>query len=166
MGAVMSTMSDRGFVAYAAPSTSQRVLKAYLWFIALFHVFVGLSVNMSATFTQMIANGYGAHVDWTPQFTYILHPLGAFMIVLGLLAGAAAREPERYEGVILGFVVLFVIRALHRLVYGGVLTQAFGISSSRNTTNMLVFLAQAVALFLLWRAARTRTRWVTPAAAA
>lgn len=144
------------------PTTSQRILKAYLWFIALFHLFVGVAVNVSPAFTQMIARGYGATVDWTPQFTYILHPLGAFMIVLGLLAGAAAREPDRYEGVILGFVVLFVIRALHRLVYGGVLTQAFGISSSRNMTNMVVFLVQAIVLFLLWRAARTRSRYVTP----
>ena len=146
------------------PNTSQRVLKAYLWFIALFHVFVGVAVNISPAFTQMIARGYGATVDWTPQFTYILHPLGAFMIVLGLLAGAAAREPERYEGVILGFVVLFAIRALHRVVYAGVLSQAFGISSSRNTTNMIIFAVQAVALFLLWRAARTRGRTVAPAA--
>ena len=148
------------------PTTSQRVLKAYLWFIALLHLFVGVAVNVSPAFTQMIARGYGATVDWTPQFTYILHPLGAFMIVLGLLAGAAAREPERYEGVILGFVVLFVIRALHRLVYGGVLTQAFGISRSRNTANMIVFLAQAILLFFLWRAARTRSRYVAPAATA
>jgi len=147
-------------------STSQRILKAYLWFIALFHLFVGVAVNVSPTFTQMIARGYGAQVDWTPQFTYILHPLGAFMIILGLLAGAAAREPERYEGVILGFVVLFAIRALHRIVYGDVLTQAFGIAPSRNTTNAVIFLAQAIALFLLWRAARTRARMVTPAAAA
>lgn len=145
---------------------SQRVLKAYLWFIALFHVFVGLSVNMSTTFTQMIANGYGAHVDWTPQFTYILHPLGAFMIVLGLLAGAAAREPERYEAVILGFVVLFAIRALQRVVYGDVLSQAFGIAPSRNTMNMVLFVVQAVALFLLWRASRPRVRSATVTAAA
>ncbi|NUQ19958.1 MAG: hypothetical protein HOQ09_03260 [Gemmatimonadaceae bacterium] len=159
-------MSDRGFVAYAAPTTSQRVLKAYLWFIALFHLFVGLSVNMSATFTQMIANGYGAHVDWTPQFTYILHPLGAFMIVLGLLAGAAAREPERYEAVILGFVVLFAIRALHRVVYGDVLSQAFGIPASHNTANLIIFAVQAVGLFVLWRASRPRVRATTTAATA
>jgi hypothetical protein len=147
------------------PTTSQRVLKAYLWFIAIFHVFVGVAVNMSPTFTRAIAAGYGARVDWTAQFTYILHPLGAFMIVLGLLAGAAAREPERYEAVILGFVVLFAIRALHRVVYGGVLTEAFGIAPSRNTVNLVIFAAQAILLFVLWRAARTRARTVTPAAA-
>lgn len=142
-------------------STSQRALSAYLWFIAAFHLFVGLSVNLSMPFTQAIAAGYGAQVDWTPQFTYILHPLGAFMIVLGVLAAAAARDPRRYEAVVLGFVLLFAIRALHRLFFGGMLASAFGIPSSRNTMNMVIFGAQAVLLFLLWRASRTTT--LTPA---
>ena len=130
-----------------------RILKAYLWFIAAFHLLVGIAVNVSPSLTQAIARGYGATVDWTPQFTYILHPLGAFMIALGLMAIAAARDPRRYSAVVLGFVVLFVIRALHRLVFGSAITAAFGISASRNMTNMVIFALQAVVLFLLWRAA-------------
>lgn len=138
------------------PSTAQRALKAYLWFIAIFHLFVGLAVNMSDSFTRMIAAGYGATVDWTPQFSYILHPLGAFMIVLGFLAAVAARDPERYDAVIIGFIGLFLIRSLHRVVFGSVLTSAFGISASRNTVNMILMAALAIVLFLLWRAARVR----------
>jgi len=84
--------------------TAPRLLKAYLWFIAIFHLSVGLAVNLSDHFTKMIAAGYGATVDWTPQFTYILRPLGAFMIVLGFLAAVAARDPERYNAVIFGFI--------------------------------------------------------------
>ena len=138
------------------PSTAQRALKAYLWFIAIFHLFVGLAVNMSEGFTRMIAAGYGATVDWTPQFSYILHPLGAFMIVLGFLAAVAARDPERYDAVIFGFIGLFLIRSMHRLVFGSVLTSAFGISASRNTFNMILMAVLAIVLFLLWRAARAR----------
>ncbi len=136
------------------PSTAQRALKAYLWFIAVFHLFIGLAVNLSDSFTKMIAAGYGATVDWTPQFTYILHPLGAFMIVLGFLAAVAARDPERYDAVIFGFIGLFLIRSLHRIVFGSVITSAFGIPSSRNTANMVIMAAQAILLFFLWRAAR------------
>ncbi|MEP6732219.1 MAG: hypothetical protein ABJE10_16355 [bacterium] len=138
------------------PSTAQRVLKAYLWFIAVFHLFVGLAVNLSPGFTRMIAASYGATVDWTPQFTYILHPLGAFMIMLGFLAAVAARDPERYDAVIFGFIGLFLIRALHRLVFADVLSSAFGISSSHNMANMVFMAAQALLLFLLWRSARER----------
>ena len=130
-----------------------KILKAYLWFIAAFHLLVGIAVNVSTPLTQAIARGYGATVDWTPQFVYILHPLGAFMIALGVMAIAAAREPVRYSAVVLGFVLLFAIRALHRLVFGDAITAAFGIASSRNMVNMVIFAVQAVLLFVLWRAA-------------
>lgn len=138
------------------PGTAQRALKAYLWLIAIFHLFVGLAVNLSDDFTRMIAAGYGATVDWTPQFVYILHPLGAFMIVLGFLAAVAARDPERYDAVIFGFIGLFLIRSLHRVAFGGVLSSAFGIPASHNTFNMVLMAAQAAVLFLLWRAAREK----------
>jgi hypothetical protein len=137
-------------------STSLRVLKAYLWFIALFHLVVGIAVNVSPGMTRSIAAGYGATVDWTPQFVYILHPLGAFMIALGLMAVAAARDPHRYEWVVLGFVALFAIRALHRILFADVLSSAFSIAPSRNTINMVVFVVQAILLFMLWRASRPR----------
>jgi len=129
------------------------ILKAYLWFIAAFHLLVGIAVNVSPELTRAIARGYGATVDWTPQFSYILHPLGAFMIALGVMAVAAARDPRRYSAVVGGFVLVFVIRALHRLVFGSAITAAFGISASRNMANMAIFALQAVVLFLLWRAA-------------
>lgn len=144
---------------------AQRALSLYLWFIALFHLFVGLSVNLSPAFTRMIAAGYGATVDWTPQFSYIIRPLGAFMIVLGALAAVAARQPARYPAVVLGFVALFAIRALHRVFFGDVLASAFGIAASRNTLNMIVMAAQAVLLLVLWRAARSEDAPVTRAVA-
>jgi hypothetical protein len=148
------------------PSSLLRILKAYLWFIAIFHLFVGLAVNMSEPFTKMIAAGYGARVDWTSQFTYILHPLGAFMIILGVLAACAARNPDRYDVVVLGFVILFAIRALQRVLYADVLESAFGISSSRNTLNVVLFAAQAVVLFVLWRGARMEIARAAAAAVA
>jgi hypothetical protein len=137
-------------------STSLRVLKGYLWFIAAFHLVVGLAVNVSPALTRSIAAAYGATVDWTPQFVYILHPLGAFMIALGLMAVAAARDPHRYEWVVLGFVALFAIRALHRIIFADVLSSAFSIAPSRNMLNMVLFVILATLLFALWRASRPR----------
>jgi hypothetical protein len=139
-------------------STSLRVLKAYMWFIALFHFAVGIAVNVSPSMTRAIAAAYGATVDWTPQFMYILHPLGAFMIALGVMAVAAAHDPLRYDWVVYGFVLLFAIRALHRLVFASVLASAFSIPASRNTINLVIFAAQAILLFALLRAARSAAR--------
>ena len=149
--------SRSAHVPFHLPAMSYQILKAYLWFIAAFHLLVGIAVNVSSSLTQLIARGYGATVDWTPQFTYILHPLGAFMIALGVIAIAAARDPRKYSAVIGGFVLLFAIRALHRVVFGGAITAAFGIPSSRNMIAFVIFALQAVVLFVLWRAAMRDT---------
>ena len=133
-----------------------RLLKAYLWFIAAFHIGVGLAVNVSRGLTEAIARGYGAQVEWTPQFSYIIKPLGAFMIILGVLAAAAARDPRRYAAVVLGFAALFALRALQRAVFAQEITSAFAITPGRNMLNLVVFVVQAAAVYLLWRATRAR----------
>jgi hypothetical protein len=137
-------------------STAMRALQAYLWFIAAFHLVVGLGVSLSPGFAQAVARGYGATVDWTPQFIAILRPLGAFMIILGVIATFAARDPVRYAGVVYGFIALFALRALQRIVFAGYLTQAFGIAAGRNMVNVVIFAGQAALLFALWNVATRR----------
>jgi hypothetical protein len=127
-------------------SVSQRLLQAFFWMVCAFHMVVGVGLNLSSGFPRLMAGYYGATVDWTPQFSYILKPLGAFMFVLGLLAAAAAREPMRYRGVAYLFATLFTIRALQRLVFGGEIHDAFSISSARNMGNAVFFLALAATL--------------------
>jgi len=60
-------LRDRRGRSRLHPRMSYQILKAYLWFIAAFHLVVGIAVNVSASLTQAIARGYGATVDWTPQ---------------------------------------------------------------------------------------------------
>ncbi|HET6371929.1 MAG TPA: hypothetical protein VFG76_01390 [Candidatus Polarisedimenticolia bacterium] len=127
-------------------STSHRLLQAFLWMVCVFHVVVGVGLNVSSEFPRLMAGYYGATVDWTPQFTYILKPLGAFMFVLGLLAAAAARDPRRYRGVAYLFATLFTIRALQRLVLSEPLHDAFSISPARNMGNAVFFLVLAATL--------------------
>jgi hypothetical protein len=133
-----------------------RALQAYLWFIAAFHLAVGLGVSLSPEFAQAVARGYGATVNWTPQFVTILKPLGAFMIILGVVATFAARDPVRYAGVVYGFIALFALRALQRLVFAGDITQAFDIAPGRNMANVIIFVGQSALLFALWHAATRR----------
>ena len=51
------------------------------------------------------------------ELCYILKPLGAFMVTLGILAAAAALNPTRNRVIMYGFVILFLGRALQRLVW-------------------------------------------------
>jgi hypothetical protein len=121
--------------------------------VAAFHLVVGIGLNVSPRFAPVMADLYGAHVEqWSPQFLYILRPLGAFMLALGLIAAATVRYPREMRPVVYALAVLFVIRALHRLLDGPTITEVFGISSGRNLGNMVFFFGLAAALVLtdLW----------------
>ena len=132
-------------------SGSYRSLQVFLWFICAFHIGVGLGVNLSQGFARGVAAYYGAQVDWTPQFLYIIKPLGAFMIALGLLAAGAALNPLKHRLIPYGFVALFVIRALQRLAFRQEIHEAFSIAPGRLLAQAVFFLAMAAALFFLHR---------------
>ena len=131
-------------------------LQLLMWGICAFHILVGMSLNVPLIPLDVIARYYGATVDWTPQFVYILKPLGAFMFVLGGLAAAAALKPLYHKAIVYGFVALFALRALQRLIFQQELQTAFSISSSRNLGSMVLFFALAAVLFVVCRAAEKR----------
>jgi hypothetical protein len=136
--------------------SSIRALELLLWGVCAFHLLVGLSLNVPLVPLDVMASYYGASVEWTPQFVYILKPLGAFMFVLGGLAAAAAIKPLRHKTVVYGFVALFSIRALQRLVFRQEVSNAFAIPEARNLGAMILFFALAAVLFLLYRSAEKR----------
>ncbi len=97
---------------------------------------------------------YNARVDWTDgQFVYILKPLGAFMIALGIMAAIAARDPLGNRAIVLGFAVLFTMRGLQRILFMDEITRVFAIPSGRSLLQMAIMWSLALALVLLLRAA-------------
>jgi hypothetical protein len=133
------------------------VLQVFLWLICAFHVIVGIGVNVSPEFPQFVAQYYGAQVNWTPELRYLVKPVGAFMLVLGVLAGVAARNPLGYPSIVYGFVLLFVVRGLQRLIFQAEIETAFDVASGRNLGNAVFFLLMAAGLMLLLRFARQQT---------
>lgn len=138
------------------------VLKVVLWFVCGTHILLGASIMLSGRFQQQAAILYGAHVDWTPQFVYMLRPLGAFMFMLGVVGVAAALNPVRYRVIGYGFVGLLLIRVLQRIVFRSDIEQVFQIGSARNLANAAFFFVIAAVLAVLLYLAGKRE---TPAAA-
>jgi hypothetical protein len=135
---------------------SLQLLKLLMWGVCAFHVIVGVGLNLFPEFPKLMAEYYGATVDWTPDFLYIIKPLGAFMLVMGVLAGVAATDPLKNAPIVYGFILLFVLRTLQRLVHQGELLDTFGITATRNVGNMVFFACLALGLFLLLRSAKAR----------
>jgi hypothetical protein len=129
-------------------------LKLVMWGVCAFHVIVGIGLNVSPAFPKAMAGYYGATVAWSPEFLYIIKPLGAFMLVMGVLAAVAATNPLKNTPIIYGFVLLFVLRTLQRVIHQGELLDIFGIPAKHNVGNMVFFAGLALTLFLLLRAAR------------
>lgn len=129
----------------------------FLWFVCAFHILIGLSLNVDLGLREWVGSSlYNARVDWSDgQFAYIMKPLGAFMIALGVMAAMAARNPLGNPAIIIGFVVLFTMRGLQRLLYKSEIESVFAIPTSRSMIQMVVMLALALGLFLLWRSAST-----------
>ena len=132
-----------------------RWLSLFLWFVCAFHVLVGLSLNVDLGLREWVGGTlYNAQVDWSDgQFVYILKPLGAFMVALGIMAAIAARDPLRNRSIIVGFAVLFTLRGLQRLLFMDEIQRVFSIAPSRSLLQMAVMWALAIALLLLLRAA-------------
>lgn len=128
-----------------------KVLQVFLWFVCAFHVSVGIGINFSTGFINRVASWYGAQVDLTPQFVALLHPLGAFMFVLGVFAGVAAMDPLRYRPIVYGFSALFVIRSLQRVVFKHQIEDAFAIAPGKNLTSIVLFFLLGACLFVLYR---------------
>jgi hypothetical protein len=111
---------------------------------------------LSPELQRPLAAFYGAEVDWTPQFVYILCPLGAFMFVMGLLVAAAALDPWRHRLIVFGLCGVLLLRALQRVVLQEEIHDAFQITPARDLAMAAFFAAEAVAiLVLLNRAGRS-----------
>ena len=131
-------------------------LSALMWFVCVSHILFGLAIMISPGLQKSVASLYSAQVDWQPQFVYILRPLGAFMLVLGVIGIAAALHPLRHRFIVYGFAGLLVIRVVQRIIFYRDIQSLFGLSQARLMSGGVFFLLLAVALLLLlYRAGRS-----------
>lgn len=131
-----------------------KCLQGLLWFVCAAHIAIGAGLNLIPGMGPFMAKLYGAELAWTPEFTYILKPLGVFMFTLGVIGTAAARDPLRHGMIVYGFAMLFVLRSLQRWFFAQEIADHLGIATGRNLGNSIFFLALAAALVVLHRLAQ------------
>jgi hypothetical protein len=136
-----------------------RILQGLLWFAAASHIVIGGGIMFSDDFQRALAPLYGAEVNWTAQFTYILRPLGAFMFVFGILIAAAALDPLRHRAIVYGLCGVLSLRVLQRVLFYREVQEGFGINLGWYLAMGGFFLAMAIAIvLLLQRLIRSPTR--------
>jgi hypothetical protein len=126
-----------------------RLLQALLAYACLSHIVIGGGVMLSPAFQQQMARLYGATAELHPQAVYLVRPLGAFMLVLGVMGLAAVRDPVRHRVLVYGFAAILLLRDVQRVLYQDEIRDTFGISPEWNLTVGAFFLALAVGLIVL-----------------
>jgi hypothetical protein len=128
-------------------------LKGLLWFIAGYQFVVGALLLLTPALAQMVVGFYGSDAQVTEQFTFILKPLGAYMIMTGLIASAAARAEVPHPAIVTALIVLFTINVLYRVVRFDYIQTTFGIPAWHLFGQIVILAGLAIGLFALSRGA-------------
>ena len=136
---------------------SLKALKGLLWFIAVYQFVVGAMLMLTPDLSQLVVGLYGSDVQVTPQFAFILKPLGAYMLMTGLIASGTARATVPHPSIVAALVVLFVMNVLYRLASFGYVQETFGIPRWHLIGQIAVLSAIGIALAVLGRAAMRET---------
>lgn len=128
-------------------TTQSIVLRSVLGILAIYHLGIGLLSVLSPSWTAKVSKGlYAISLEGTPQFGYALKMLGLYALTIGFLLVLATWRPEEYRGVIVAIILLQSMRAIFRLFFNPVVTDAFSVRTSRNVLNASLLVAEVVAL--------------------
>lgn len=136
---------------------SLKALKGLLWFIAVFQFLVGTFLMLMPDLAELIVRFYGSDVRVTPEFAFMLKPLGAYMIMTGLIVSGTARAAVPHPSIVTGLVVLLALNVFYRVATFDFVRTTFGIATWHLIGQIIIIGGLAIALALLSRAAMRAT---------
>ncbi len=137
--------------------SSLKALKGLLWFIAVYQFVVGALLLLTPDLSRLVVGFYGSDVQVTPEFAFILKPLGAYMLMTGLIASGTARANVPHPSIVAALVVLFAMNVIYRIGSFQYVQSTFGIPQWHLIGQIVILAAIGIALALLSRAAMKST---------
>ena len=134
-----------------------RTLKGLLWFIAVYQFVVGALLLVTPDLSQLVVGWYGSDVQVTEQFAFILKPLGAYMVMTGLIASGAARAQVPHPSIVAALSLLFALNVLYRIGNFQYVQTTFGIPQWHLVAQIVILAALGLSLWFLSRAAMKAT---------
>ncbi|MDH5373680.1 MAG: hypothetical protein OEX97_12125, partial [Acidimicrobiia bacterium] len=124
-------------------------LRWLLGLVAVSNGLVGLlGVLPGVPISKVATAYYSASVAADPQVEHIAEMFGAYMLAIGILAGFAALNPDRYRVVTYTVTGLLFLRVVQRVVFAGEQSEVFGISGFWYWGQTILFLLVATALLV------------------
>ena len=129
--------------------TSLGIFKFLAGFVSVYHFILGLIAIFGSTslVTSAVTMVYGVTANIDAQFLYMTKFIGAYMIVFAIATAVLAYNPVQYRNLVWVPVGLFTLRVLERLIFFGLLTEAFHITFAQDLRVMIPIAFLALALF-------------------
>jgi len=119
-------------------------------FMGVYHLVLGILGLVSGEVAARTgAIVYGAHVEVTPMFSYLVKYLAAYVLAFGAMMLVLASDPVKYRSLVYVALLVAVVRILSRLIFADELRAAFGIGMTRSLETIAIVAVLNLALFLL-----------------
>lgn len=97
---------------------SNKWLKGLLWFVAIYHILLGLLGIFAKDLAASLAGiFFNFNLTLTPEMYWVLNPFAAYLLIFGVFMALAASDPVKYKNVIFVGVALFAVRIVQRIVF-------------------------------------------------
>jgi hypothetical protein len=128
---------------------SERLVQVALGCISVGQIVVaGMTMLSGKGGIDAASRLYGADFKPHKQFSYIIRPLGAYMLALSIAQLAAVRKPRRNKRIIDATILLFAIRQAQRWVLRESITETFGIAPRRFDQGSIFFAFWGIVLLI------------------
>ena len=125
------------------------VWRAVLWFVAVYHVVMGVILFVSGELALKVAKFLGGvSISGSPELGILGEILACYLIAFGLMVVLAAWDPVKYRGALTVGLVLFALRSIQRLVFADKVMAVFHVPPASHYAGTAVVIVFAVILGL------------------
>jgi hypothetical protein len=129
---------------------THKAFQAVAIFMGVYHLIIGILGFVSGEMAAKVGSVlYGAHVEVTPIFSYMVKYLCAYVLAFGAMMLVLASDPIKHKKLVYVALLVAVVRILSRLVFADELRAAFGIGMTRSVETIAAVAILNLALYLL-----------------
>lgn len=99
----------------------KKALKNLLYIFAVYHVGLGIIgiffTGYSELVKKVVALVFNFNLTMDAQTIWMLKPIAAYMLAMGIIAFFAAKKPENFKPIIFAIAGFIAVRAIQRIIF-------------------------------------------------
>lgn len=136
---------------------TEKILKILLWFVAVYHILLGLLGIFAKETAVFIANNFfNFNLTLTDELLWVINPFATYLLFFGVFMAVAGMNPKKYKNIIYAGVGLFAVRVIQRIIF--VVSAPEGLISNvdpiRNVLAIVVVAVIGLSMFFLTKKLR------------